>query len=134
MDYLLVTPATLRAHWPRISLSLDAVLAKGEQDWIKEDVYAALKTANAVCHIAVNESGFAGLMVSNPVSTEFSGQTNLHVWIGHNEGEDDVIELGLGLLREMAAKGGFAKVTFASSRRGWAKRYKLVTAVYEVDI
>lgn len=43
MDFILVTPADLRAHWPRISASLDAVLAKANEDWIKEDVYAALK-------------------------------------------------------------------------------------------
>lgn len=44
MDFILVTPADLRTHWPRISASLDAVLAKApDEDWIKEDVYAAIK-------------------------------------------------------------------------------------------
>lgn len=134
MDYLLVTPADLRAHWPQISTSLDAVLARGDQDWIKEDVYAALRTGQSACHMAFNDQGFAGLMITNPVRTEFSGQTNLHVWIAHNEGKDDVIELGMSLLRQMAQKGGFSKITFASARLGWARRHKLVTAVYEVAI
>lgn len=39
MDFVPVTPATLRAHWPDISASLDAVLAKAPEDWIREDVF-----------------------------------------------------------------------------------------------
>ena len=44
MDFILVTPNDLRAHWPRITSSLDAVKAKApDEDWIHEDVYAAIK-------------------------------------------------------------------------------------------
>lgn len=44
MDFFLVAPADLRNHWPRISASLDAVKAKApHEDWIHEDVYAAIK-------------------------------------------------------------------------------------------
>jgi hypothetical protein len=43
MDFIVVTPADLRGHWPRIAASLDVVLAKAPEDWIKEDVYHALK-------------------------------------------------------------------------------------------
>lgn len=45
MDFVLVGPRELRAHWERISSSLDAVLAKTSEDWIKEDVYHAIKAA-----------------------------------------------------------------------------------------
>lgn len=81
-----------------------------------------------------DDTGFAGLMIVNPVRSEFSGQTNLHVWIAHNEGSADIVLGGLDLLRQIASRGGFSKVTFASSRLGWAKRHKLITAVYEVEL
>lgn len=52
MDFLLVTPADLRIHWPRIKASLEAVQARASEDWIPEDVFFALKSGAAACHIA----------------------------------------------------------------------------------
>ena len=54
MDFILVTPADLRTHWPRISASLDAVQAKAPDDWIAEDVYYAIKSGAAACYIGLN--------------------------------------------------------------------------------
>jgi hypothetical protein len=102
MDFILVTPSDLRIHWPRISASLDAVLAKAQEDWIKEDVYSALKAGQAACHLAVNGTGFAGLMVTTLARSEFSGTQGLHVWVAHNEGDADVLDAGVDLLRQMA--------------------------------
>lgn len=95
MDFVLVTPADLRGHWPRISASLDAVKVKApHEDWIHEDVYSAIKAGSAACHLAFGDRGFEGLMVTTMSRAEFSGQQSLHVWIAHNEGDADVMEAG----------------------------------------
>lgn len=132
MEFLLIPPAGLRQWWPKISESLDAVLAKAPEDWIKEDVYHAIKAGSAACHVALNESGYAGLLVTTLTTAEFSGRKSLHVWIAHNAGDADVIEAGVDLLRNTARSAQIERVTFGSPRKGWAKRYPLLTATYEV--
>jgi hypothetical protein len=133
MDIILVTPDTLRLHWPRIRASLDVVQSKSPEDWIAEDVFHAIKSGSAACHIAIDAKGYAGLMVTTKSVAEFSGEQSLHVWIAHNEGDNDVMAEGLDILRRMAQHGGFKRITFGSKRPGWAKRYKLVSATYEVE-
>ena len=132
MDFLPVTPATLRAHWANISASLDAILQKAPEDWIKEDVYHAIKSGNAACVIGLDNGGYAGVMVVVQRVAEFSGERSLHVWIAHNLGERDVLQEGIQMVRDLAAQSGIAKVTFGSPRVGWAKRHKLVYALYEI--
>lgn len=134
MDFTLIQPAGLRAAWPRVRESLDAVLAKAADDWIPEDVYHSLKCGDAACHIATNDTGYAGILVTTLARAEFSGTPALHVWIAHNAGNADVFEAGLGLLRQMARKAGASRITFGSPRLGWAKRFPLVSATYEVPL
>lgn len=73
-------------------------------------------------------------MVTTISRAEFSGYPALHVWIAHNEGDTDVMEQGLELLRAMARQAGVSKITFGSPRVGWSKKYKLVSATYEVEL
>jgi hypothetical protein len=134
MELTLVPPAGVRQAWPLILPSLQAVLSKTQDDWIPEDVYHALKSGEAACHLATGPQGFCGILVTTRTHTEFSGTTALHVWIVHNTGESDVLEAGLPMLREMAKKGGFARITFGSPRPGWAKRFPLVSATYEIPM
>jgi hypothetical protein len=65
-------------------------------------VYHAIKSGAASCHLAFGDTGYLGLLIVSIARAEFSGAASLHVWIAHNEGEFDVIEQGLGLLRAMA--------------------------------
>ena len=67
-------------------------------------------------------------------TAEFSGKQSLHVWIVHNTGPADALEAGLPMLREMAQKAGMASITFGSPRPGWAKRFPLIEATYEVSL
>lgn len=108
------------------------MLEAAPEDWIKEDVYHAIKSGSAACHVAMSDSGYAGLMVSCLSTAEFSGRRALHVWIAHNAGDACVIEAGLDLLRQTARSAQIDRITFASPRKGWAKRYPLLTATYEV--
>lgn len=84
--------------------------------------------------MALGDGGFAGLMVTAMARAEFSGKAALHVWIAHNEGDADVIEAGLEMLRNTALKAGIPRITFGSPRLGWSKRYKLVSATYEIEV
>lgn len=134
MEFTLIQPACLRAVWPTIRASLDAVQAKAADDWIAEDVYHAIKCGDAACHMATNDSGYAGILVTTLTRAEFSGTPALHVWIAHNTGQADVFDAGMVLLRQMAAKAGAARITFGSTRLGWAKRFPMVSATFEVPI
>lgn len=119
----------IRGEWPRIRSGLDAVLAKCREDWIPEDVYHALKSGNAACY--TNEAGI--LIVTRPLN-EFTQRPELHVWITHNEGAADVLEEGIEFLREQARHIGATRITFASPRLGWSKRFPMINATYEVPL
>ena len=73
------------------------------------------------------------MLITTLTRAEFSGKPALHVWIAHSVG-GDVFEAGLPMLRDMAKHAGAARITFGSTRPGWAKRFPLVTATYEVPI
>src|SRR3546814_2779637 len=77
IDFQLVTPATLRQHWPRILSSLCAVRAKTDNDWIPEDVYHSIKSGESACHLARDGERYAGLLVSKISTAEFSGTRSL---------------------------------------------------------
>lgn len=53
MDFILVTPDTLRSHWAAIRDALDTVQSKAPADWIPEDVYHEIKAGNVACHVVV---------------------------------------------------------------------------------
>ena len=125
----LVHPADLRKHWPRILGSLCVVRAKAKTDWIPEDVYHALKSGAAACHV-----GEAGILITTLTRAEFSGEPALHVWIAHSTQDADVLEAGIPMLREMAKAAGVQRITFGSPRPGWAKRFPLISATYEVPL
>lgn len=133
MNFVLVTPDALRAHWPRIKTSLEAVRGKAEaEDWIDEDVYHEIKAGEAACHLAVNDQGFAGILITKLIQAEYSREPVFHVWIAHNLGDSSVIDDGIDLLYRMARAAGAKKITFGSPRLGWQKRFKLLSATYEI--
>jgi hypothetical protein len=132
MDFILVAPDTLRGHWSAIRGSLEAVQAKAAEDWLIEDVYHAIKCGQVACHLMVKAGQYVGLFIIRPETAEFSGRQSLHIWIAHNAGDDDVFEQGEGLIKETARRMGVTTITFGSPRPGWAKRYRLTSATYEI--
>lgn len=73
-------------------------------------------------------------MIVTKTAAEFSGRSALHVWIAHNAGSVDVLHAGLSLLREIATREGIPRITFGSPRLGWARRFPLISATYEVQV
>lgn len=133
MILTLVAPSDLRRHWPRILGSLCAVRTKAPCDWIAEDVYHAIKSGAAACHVG-EDNGYAGVLITTLTHAEFSGERALHVWIVHNAGEADALEAGLPLLRQMAQAAGAKRITFGSPRPGWAKRFAMTEATYTIPM
>lgn len=134
MDFILVSPETLRAHWATLRPSLDAVQAKAPDDWIPEDVYHAIKSGDAACHVVLDDAGYAGCLITQRLQAEFSGDPVFHVWIVHNAGDADVFDAGLELVRTMAKNAGARRITLGSPRKGWGKRFPLVGATYEIPL
>lgn len=136
MELVIVKPAELRAHWPVVSAALDSVIEATSPDWIKEDVYHQLANASAICHLIYEQGQYRALFILTQPAEEFSGQRCLHIWIAENalSGTDESFDFGLSAIKQIALQLGAPKLTLESPRKGWAKRFKLVSATYEVPL
>lgn len=136
MELVIVKPAELRAHWPVVSAALDSVIEATSPDWIKEDVYHQLANASAICHLVYESGQYRSLFILTQPAEEFSGQRCLHIWIAENalSGTDESFDFGLSAIKQIAQQLGAPKLTLESPRKGWAKRFKLVSATYEVPL
>lgn len=129
MDFELIGPRTLRKYWPQIRAGLELMPA---DDWIPEDVYSEVRSGAAVMHVVTEQDEFLGFIAFQARETEFSRLPVLHVWLAYNAAGIDVIEAGSDLIQQTAKRLNASKITFASPRKGWAKRYPLITATYEI--
>ncbi len=134
MELILVKPAELRAHWPVISAALDSVIEATSPDWIKEDVFFRIKSGQAIAHLIYHLGAYQALFVLSPDKEEFSGASSLHIWLAHNAGDDAAYDFGLDAIKQIARNGGATRLTLESPRLGWAKRFRLVSATYEVPL
>lgn len=131
MDFILIQPDNLRSVWPQVREGLDKL---PPEDWIAEDVYHLVKAGQAALYIAVTDEGIAGFFVLRRLVAEFSKEPQLHVWIGYNAGDADVFTAAEGFIRHLAQQSGAKRITFASPRKGWMRRYPLIEATYEVPM
>lgn len=136
MELVLVKPAELRAHWPVISAALDSVIEATSPDWIKEDVYHQIATGSAYAHLIYEAGQYRSLFVLTQPTEEFSKERCLHIWIAENalSGTDESFDYGLSAIQKVAQQLGAPRLTLESPRKGWAKRFKLVSATYEVPL
>lgn len=134
MEIVQINPNELRAHWPTVSKALDSVIESTYPDWIKEDVFFRLKTQGAYGYLIYEKGQYQSLFVISPDREEFSGLQSLHIWIAHNVGGDASYDFGLEQIKQIARNGGASRLTLESPRKGWGKRFKLVSATYEVPL
>ncbi|WP_196769518.1 MULTISPECIES: hypothetical protein [Stenotrophomonas maltophilia group] len=136
MELVNVNPAELRAHWPVISAALDSVIEATSPDWIKEDVYHQLASGKAAGRLIYDQGQYRSLFILTQPAEEFSGERCLHIWIAENaiSGTDESFDFGLSAIKQIALQLGAPKLTLESPRKGWAKRFKLVSATYEVPL
>lgn len=131
MDIVLVAPDALRSVWNFVREGLAEMPA---EDWIAEDVYHAIRSGNAALHLAIDDTGPVGFLVLVRRTAEFSGVPILHVWLAYSKADKDAFTAGEKVIRETARRMGAHKITFGSPRMGWAKRYPLVSATYEIPM
>lgn len=125
-DGQLIPPARLRDVWDTVKAGLAQMPA---DDWIPEDVYHEIRSGRAALHMFGE-----GFLVLQQARTDYTHLPVLHVWLAYKaDGEDrrDQVE---SLIRATAAKMGAHKITLGSPRKGWAKRYPLLTATYEIPL
>lgn len=136
MELVYVNPAELRAHWPVVSAALDSVIDATSPDWIKEDVYHQLAAKQATAHLVYERGEYRSLFILTQPAEEFSGERCLHIWIAENaiSGTDESFDFGLAAIKQIAQQLRAPKLTLESPRKGWAKRFKLVSATYEVPL
>ncbi|MBO1748891.1 hypothetical protein [Stenotrophomonas indicatrix] len=136
MELVIVKPAELRAHWPVVSAALDSVIEATSPDWIKEDVYLQLANASAIAHLVYERGQYRSLFVLTQPTEEFSKERSLHIWIAENaiSGTAESFDYGLSTIKQIAQQLGAPKLTLESPRKGWGKRFKLVSATYEVPL
>ena len=127
----LIEPRSLRSVWPIVRHGLDVVVQKNRVDWIPEDVYHALKSGTAALHF----SGEGSFLVTCLNVNDYTDNRELHIWIAYSADESrNVIDEGLELLKAMAKNAGATRITFDSPRKGWERRYTMITATYEVSL
>lgn len=131
MDFMLIQPDALRSVWDRVRAGLDLMPT---EDWIPEDVYHAIRSGESALYLGANDAGYAGFFVLRRQVTEFSREPVLHVWLAHNAGNADVFSEAQGFITKMAREMGCKRVTFGSPRKGWAKRFPLSSATYDVPM
>src|SRR5690606_25759718 len=125
-DWQLIHPANLRRVWPQVRAGLDTMPS---DDWIAEDVYHAIKTGDAALYVA--DGAF---FVLRRIVAEFSGNVSCHVWLAYNASGADTYDAATDLVRVVAKQMGATRITFGSPRPGWAKRFPLVEATYQIPM
>ncbi|MFL9582363.1 hypothetical protein [Stenotrophomonas sp. AB1(2024)] len=134
MELIIIKPDELRAHWPVIAPALDSVIAATSPDWIKEDVFHRIKSGEAVLHVVYGLGQYKCMFILTREVEEYSGNPSLHIWIAHNGGDAESYNFGLEQIKQAARHFGATRLTLESPRLGWAKRFRLVSATYEVPL
>lgn len=101
------------------------------EDWIAEDVYHAIKSGESALYVV---RGGGGFVVFRRLVAEFSGTVDCHVWLAYNAGSVAEYDAALRLYQHVARQMGASRITFASPRPGWAKRFQVVTTTYSIPV
>jgi hypothetical protein len=123
----------LAEAWKSIKPGVEHVSSRFGERIIAEDVYHAIKSAQAWLFTIAGDVGFIVLRKSY----EMTGEPNLFVWLIYGKPhrlkalEQDIYQE----LAEMAKNAGCARLQFWSQRKGWQQRgWKLSHYVYEKEV
>lgn len=130
-DGQLIHPANLRSVWQDVKRGLDTMPA---DDWIAEDVYHAVASGNSALYVFNEGDTFAGFVVLRKLVAEFSGEVQCHIWLAYSESDRDAYSAAESFIKDSAKHMGASRITFSSPRKGWAKRYPLLSATYEIPL
>ena len=96
-----------------------------------EDIYMALRNCTSTLHLAYDGDEYDGFVVLTE-TPDYDGLT-LYIWAAYCPTEDAVTRY-LPTIKEMARSIGAKRIRFASPRKGWAKRFKAITTIYQEEV
>lgn len=107
-------PATeLKTYWGFIRCGLDRILSKSPEQWIAEDVYAAIVSNQAALWLFETDRPI-GFTVIKPEGDD------MFVWCVYGCEGGYLIE-GMQHIEQIARAGNAKRITFGTYRRGWDK-------------
>jgi hypothetical protein len=112
-----IAPADLAAVWSRVRPGLESM--DKADGWIPEDVYCSLKLGHATLYLVTIDEVEHGFLVLRALQ-DYDG-ARLHIWVLHSTTGVDVMAAFSDELDEMGRRIGAKKLTFGTTRRGWAK-------------
>lgn len=119
-----IKPAQLRKYWPIIKEGVQ-IIEKSTDAWIAEDIYMAIKTGSCNLHVGTLDGKYIGFIIIQ--QQENYGVTSLHIWAGYSTAQKfDILELASEQFKEWGASINAEKITFSSTRPGWAKQAKKI--------
>jgi len=124
-----VMPSELHSCWAWIRKGLEKV--PHADDWLPEDVYAALRNDTAMLFVTDTDDGFVVINIING----YDGGKQMHVWIAYNEGS--ILYEESDKLDALARGFGCNSMTFFTNRKGWAKNrlgYEEVHTLYRKNL
>ena len=129
---LKLEPQDIRKYWDEIKPGLEDIKATWPElsTWRVEDVYAAVVAEEAILY--VKEEGFA---VCTLETDEFSGKTDLSIWIAYSYGtEKHMIQKYLTSFIEVAKRLGCSGVSTRSNHPALAKALEPTYVKYRVPV
>ena len=84
------------------------------RSWRVEDAYCELKEGRADLFLTIEDKYFTGYII-----TQRHGDV-LHIWAAYND-NNNVLEIGLDCVKELAQSHRLKQITFKSYRKAWDK-------------
>ena len=130
MKFEYINPADLHKVWFSIRQGLEVVLERTGEEYLPEDVYAAIKAGTAYLYVVDN--GFTVLVNSK---APYTNEPVLFIWIAYHATDEDLADEFYAELKKMAKTIGASKITWNSPRR-WDRRAKakLTAYCYELPV
>lgn len=132
-----IRPEALHSVWWKVRAGLEEVKKHSTDDWIAEDVYAAIRSGTSLLFVGYLDNAYCGFVVMTPFNTYASRV--LHIWCCYSATKRDVINLFADDLEMLARRHQAKKLTFHSPRRGWEERlkeygYHPVQTIFEKEV
>jgi hypothetical protein len=113
-----IEPKNLAAEWDRVRAGLVEVKKATTDDWLPEDVYMALRQAQASLYIGIGAGGeYLGFVVLRLLPT-FHG-SKVEVWCAHSASKRPALRVFLPHVKAIAANNGATRISFSSARPEW---------------
>lgn len=113
------TDQQLHDVWPRVRAGLEVILTRSRDNWIPEDVYAALKSKGSILVIGQHDGAFVGFVVLT-MNKGFDGLEG-HIWAAYNISKSEYIHDAWPQIQGLCRASGCRRITMSSTRKGWAK-------------